>query len=102
MVLGKVIGKLLYIGIPARRKISYINLEIAFPELSKEEVESLNKDHFVTLGQGLIEAALGWWGSDAKIKKLSHIEDFHYLQDTLKNHNVILLGAHFFQPGSRR
>jgi KDO2-lipid IV(A) lauroyltransferase len=95
MALGKAIGKILYIVLPSRRKISCINLEIAFPELSARRRETLNREHFITLGQGLIEAALGWWGSDEKVKKLSHIEDFHYLEDTLKKHNVILLGAHF-------
>ena len=95
MAIGKAIGKLLYIALPARRKISCINLAIAFPELSVAERESLNRAHFISMGQGLIEAALGWWGSDTRIKKLAHIEDFDYLEDTLKNHNVILLGAHF-------
>ena len=95
MAIGKTIGKILYITLPARRKISCINLAIAFPELSVTERESLNKAHFISMGQGLIEAALGWWGSENKIKKLSHVEGLEYLQETLKNHNVILLGAHF-------
>ncbi len=95
MALGKTIGIFLYIALRSRRKISCINLAIAFPELSAIERESLNREHFISMGQGLIEAALGWWGSDTRIKKLAHVEDFDYLEDTLKNHNVILLGAHF-------
>ena len=95
MKIGKWLGILLYSVAASRRKISHINLEIAFPDLSENELETLNRDHFISMGQGLIEAALGWWGSDKKIKKLAHVEGFHYLQDTLKKSNVVLLGAHF-------
>jgi KDO2-lipid IV(A) lauroyltransferase len=95
MAVGKWMGILLYSVAASRRKISQINLKIAFPELSKPDLETLNRDHFISMGQGLIEAALGWWGSDKKIKKLAHVEGFHYLQDTLKKSNVVLLGAHF-------
>lgn len=95
MALGSAIGKLLFFSLPSRRKISDINLKIAFPELSNDERKTLNKKHFVTLGRGLIEAGLGWWGSNKQIKKLAHVEGFDFLLDTLEDHNVILLGAHF-------
>jgi len=95
MALGAVIGKLLYIALPSRRKISCINLEIAFPELTATQRETLNRKHFISLGRGLIEAALGWWGSDKKIQKLAHVEDLEILENALKDHRVILLGAHF-------
>lgn len=95
MAVGKWLGILLYSVAASRRKISQINLEIAFPELSKSDLEALNRDHFISMGQGLIDAALGWWGSDEKIKKLAHVDDFHHLRDALKDGNVIMLGAHF-------
>ena len=95
MSLGRGLGKLLYISLPARRKISCINLKIAFPELTHQELQTLNREHFISLGRGLIEAALGWWGSDEKILKLAHVEDLEYLESALKEGHVILLGAHF-------
>lgn len=95
MALGKGLGELLYTVLHSRRKISCINLEIAFPELTAEELESLNRQHFISLGQGVFEAALGWWGSDAQIKKLSHVEGIEHLHDALKDNKVIILGAHF-------
>ncbi len=95
MSLGKTLGILLYKVLPSRRKVSCINLEIAFPELSKDELQELNRKHFINLGQGSIESALGWWGSDKQIKKLKHVEGFEFIEDTLKEHNVILLGTHF-------
>ena len=95
MSIGKGLGKLLYIALPSRRKVSCINIEIAFPDLKPEEREALNRQHFISLGRGVFEAALGWWGSNNQIKKLAHIEGLEYLENTLKNHRVILLGSHF-------
>ncbi len=95
MAIGKLIGKLLYLAVPTRRKISCINLSIAFPELSATEIEALNRKHFISMGRGLVEAALGWWGSDKQIKKLTHVEDIDYLKAALKEGPVILLGVHF-------
>ena len=95
MSIGKALGILLYKVLPSRRKVSCINLEIAFPELNAKELIELNRNHFISTGQGILEAGLGWWGSDKKILKLSHIEGLEYLEKTLENDNVILLGAHF-------
>ncbi len=95
MALGTAMGKLLYIALPSRRKISCINLEIAFPELNTEQREQLNREHFISLGQGLFESAFGWWGSDKRIQTLTHIEGLEHLKNTLKQERVILLGAHF-------
>lgn len=95
MKLGEWIGKLLYWALPARRKISCINLQIAFPKLSKSEQETLNRQHFISLGQGLLEAALGWWGSEKKIKQLTHIEGAEYLEKAKNSPRVLLLGSHF-------
>ncbi len=95
MALGKGLGKGLYVALPSRRKISCINLEIAFPDLTRKQRETLNRAHFISLGQGLIEAALGWWGSDRKISKLAHSEGLEHIDKALKEGPVILIGAHF-------
>ncbi len=95
MAIGSGIGKLLYRLLPSRRKVSCINLEIAFPDKTLEEREALNREHFISLSQALFDSALGWWGSDSQIKKLTHTEGMEYLEDTIKDHHVILLGTHF-------
>lgn len=95
MGIGKGLGKFLYVAAPSRRKISCINLEIAFPDLTRQERETLNRQHFISMGQGLMEAALSWWGSDKDIQKLTHMEGLNYLEDTIKDNRVILISAHF-------
>ena len=95
MSIGKVLGKILYSAAPSRRKVSCINLCIAFPELSPDEISQLNKEHFISLGQSLIDSALSWWGSEAQIKKLTHIEGLDNFQKNFGEKRIMLIGAHF-------
>lgn len=96
MALGKHFGLVLYKLLKSRRTISCINLELAFPELSAEEHEQLNKQHFISLAQGLIEAAFSWWGNDKAISRLMHVEGEQYLIDALEeDKGVLCLSAHF-------
>ena len=95
MSLGKGLGILLYKTLPSRRKISCINLEIAFPDLNSEEIITLNRKHFINLGQSAFEAALGWWGSDVTINNLKFAEGIEHVEEALKEDKVILLGTHF-------
>ena len=95
MFIGKALGILLYKVLPSRRKVSCINLEIAFPDLTAKELTKLNRDHFISMGQGTLEAAMGWWSSDKKINNYSHIEGLENLKSSLEKDNIILLGAHF-------
>ena len=92
--IGKGLGILLYKVLRKRRQISCINLEIAFPELDAQELSELNREHFISMGRGILEAAMGWWGADNKIKKLAHIEGIEFLHKSLEEQNIILLGAH--------
>jgi len=95
MSIGSGLGKLLYLVAPSRRKVSCVNLSIAFPKLSQQEIINLNKEHFVSLGQSLMDSALSWWGSDAKIDSLTHIEGIEHFQEGKKRGRILLVGAHF-------
>ena len=95
MSFGVTIGKLLYIALPARRKISCINIEIAFPELSSKEREEVNRQHFISLGESLFHTSLSWWGTSSKIKKITKIEGLENLTKANKESGVILIGGHF-------
>jgi KDO2-lipid IV(A) lauroyltransferase len=95
MGIGKGLGKALYHLSPSRRKVSCVNLSIAFPSLSQKEIILLNKEHFISLGQSLMDSALSWWGSDKKIEKLTHIEGLEYFHQAISEGRVMLVGAHF-------
>ena len=96
MRLGKVIGKLMYKSLKARRHVTNINLTLAFPELSSKERDQLCVDHFISLGQGLMDLSLSWWGSDKKLQSLTRVEGLEYLQQAIESDKgVILLRMHF-------
>ncbi len=96
MRIGAVIGNLLYHAIPSRRKVSCINLKIAFPELSNQALNKLNKKHFISMAQGLLDAAQSWWGSTKRLEKLTHIEGIEHIKTAQDaGENILLVGAHF-------
>lgn len=96
MKLGARFGKLMYRLLTSRRRIANINLKLAFPELSDVERDKLCVEHFISLGQGIIDMTLSWWGSDEELESLSTLEGLQYLQQGLANDKaVILFGMHF-------
>ena len=104
LAIGKLLGLLMFYLLPARRKVCCINLALAFPELSPVDRKQLTKEHFISLGRGVIEMFYGWWGSPAKIQGLVDIEgQTHFEQALDKTEGVILLSAHFtsFELGGR-
>jgi len=95
MFIGKGLGKLLYLTISKRRRVSCINLQIAFPELDDKQLIALNKAHFISIARALMDSALSWWGSKSKVASLTHIEGMEHLEKARKEGNVMLVGAHF-------
>ena len=93
---GRLIGRLAFRLGRRRRRIAATNLELCFPELTDTQRQHLLSEHFVSLGIALIEFALSWWGSDAKLEPLAQIQGLEHLQCALQEGNgVILLSAHF-------
>lgn len=94
--LGKALGRLGYRVAAERRGIARRNLELCFPELSREERETLLRAHFESLGAYFIELALGRWASDRKLSSLITIEGAEHIGQALEDgKGVILLSAHF-------
>ncbi|MES9993400.1 MAG: LpxL/LpxP family Kdo(2)-lipid IV(A) lauroyl/palmitoleoyl acyltransferase [Candidatus Thiodiazotropha sp.] len=94
--LGRVAGKLVYHASPKRRHIAAVNLGICFPQLDEEQRERLLRDHFHSLGVGILMIGFAWWASDRKLRPLVEIEGLEHLQQSLKrDKGIILLSAHF-------
>ena len=68
------LGALLYRLAKSRRKVGLRNLELCFPHLPLAEREALLQAHFGWLTQSLLDRAVLWWASPARIKRLIHIE----------------------------
>lgn len=94
--LAKALGRLIHRVARERRAITRRNIELCFPELSREERDALALAHFEALGASLAELALGRWASDAKLEAMTRIEGAEHIRAALDaGHGVILLSAHF-------
>ena len=100
MLLGHALGYFLYFGLKRRRDICHTNLRLAFPQLLPEERKTLARQHFISLGKGLLETAMSWWGIEKSLQRLSKFEGIEHLLEHLGKNDpestgVILLSAHF-------
>jgi KDO2-lipid IV(A) lauroyltransferase len=96
MALGAALGWLLRVSLPRRRLIAMRNLEVCFPELSPAEREALLRRQFGSIGRGIFEIGMCWWGDPDALRARVRIEGLEHLQRELeKGKGVIILSAHF-------
>jgi KDO2-lipid IV(A) lauroyltransferase len=77
-------------------RIARINMGICLPELSDRQRELLLKEHFKSLGIGIFETAISWWGSHRRIAAMAELEGLAHLRAALeRGRGAILLSAHF-------
>jgi lipid A biosynthesis lauroyl/palmitoleoyl acyltransferase len=104
VVLGKAIGKLVYLFMKKLRKTAYSNISNCFPEKKQPQVTLLVKQHFDAIGISFFETANAYYGSNRKIKKLLSINNKHFFSDALRDEGGIILLCSHFMPlmlGSR-
>ena len=93
---GAATGAVMYRLMVRRRRIAETNLALCFPHLDDAARSRLVRRHFRSLGFGLVETALGWWGGEAPIMARSRIVGAEHLEAALaRGRGVILLGGHF-------
>jgi len=68
------LGALLYRLARSRRKVGLRNLELCFPAMPLAEREQLLKQHFGWITQSLLDRAVLWWASPARVKRLITVE----------------------------
>jgi len=95
LILGRALGRLLYLALPRRRRVAAINLALCFPELDEAQRTRLVKEHFASLGCSAFEIPMSWWASDERLAPLCHLQGLEHLQAAAaKGRGVILLSGH--------
>jgi len=96
MMMGRGLGFALRM-LPVRFvTIARRNIELCLPELTADQRKRMLHAHFASLGMGLFETALSWWGSPQRCLQLTRIEGMEHLDAALsKGKGAILLCAHF-------
>jgi KDO2-lipid IV(A) lauroyltransferase len=93
---GSTLGMLVYRLLPSRRRVARINLKQAYPGLSENEINTLNKNSFKSLGISIFESGSAWFKKSSVLKQQCQIEGKEHLDQAMaKNKGVILLTGHF-------
>ncbi len=96
MSTGRLIGRLARHLARRRRLIAQTNIRLCFPELDQRQQAALLKSHFLSLGQGVVETALCWWGRESQLRQRFVLVGEDHLRAAFdKGKGVILLSAHF-------
>ncbi|MFP5349956.1 MAG: lysophospholipid acyltransferase family protein [Gammaproteobacteria bacterium] len=94
--LGRGLGLLLYALHASRRHVVRVNVARCFPGLTQRAQERLVRGHFKAFGQALVDIALAWWASGARLKRLVRFKGReHYDRALGAGRPVILLAPHF-------
>lgn len=94
-IMGAILGWMAYYVVPSRRRVGEINLRIAFPDASDDEIRRRNKLCFRNVGIAAFELGLSWWQSE-KLLRYCEIEGLQHLQSAqAQGKGVIILTAHF-------
>ena len=95
MTVGSLIGRLAYRLARGRRHVAEVNIGLCFPQLDADQAEELVKAHLRSVGKGMVETALCWWGRESQLRKKRILLGGEYLQRGLeRGKGVILLSAH--------
>lgn len=101
MRLGRGLGRIMGALPGERRHVAEVNLSLCFPELSLAQRQDVLSKHFESLGMALMETALCWWASPARLRALlTQVEGLAHLEQALAQDNgsgrgAIVLIGHF-------
>jgi KDO2-lipid IV(A) lauroyltransferase len=94
--LGRGLGALLRIAMPARRRIAETNLALCFPERDASARAALLRAHFDALGIGLFEFGRAWWGSVDPMRRGLVVEGLeHVAEAQASGRGIIVVSGHF-------
>lgn len=95
-LLGRLLGRLLFMAVPKRRRIAAANLKLCFPELDESGQNRLLHAHAESIGFSVFEVGFALWSSQARIDRLVTLEGLDNISKPLeRGHGVIVLSGHF-------
>lgn len=95
MFLGDRLGDLTRWLARSRRRVTRINLEQCFPDMTPRQQTELLIANFRSVGRAFLEIGFAWWGRDAKVRALCHITGIEHLEAARNQwRGVMLLTSH--------
>lgn len=94
--LGRLLGRLARRVLKSRVHIARTNIRLCFPKYSADDQEKLLHDHFESIGMGIFETALTWWGASPQLSKRVHIEGLEHIHKAKEDgKGIVLVTGHF-------
>lgn len=94
--IGALLGWLLYRLAPARRRVTRINIQQAYPEYKEDDIKKLVKASYRSIGISIFEMALAWWAKRDYLRAHCTVEGMEHLEQALaRGKGAIMLTGHF-------
>ncbi len=94
VVLGNLLGTVLYWLAAPRRRIARTNLRLCFPNLTEEERTRISQAHFRYFARSFFDRFVLWYQPAERIRELVQLRGMEHL-DAVAGRPVILLAPHF-------
>jgi KDO2-lipid IV(A) lauroyltransferase len=96
VVLGNLLGDLLYWLAAPRRRIARTNLRLCFPNLTEAERNRISRAHFRYFARSFFDRFVLWYQPAERIRELVQVRGIEHLDAALAaGRPVILLAPHF-------
>ncbi len=92
--LGKLLGFVLYVLVPARRRVVQTNLRMCFPGWSQEQIQTTSRQVFVYFSQAWLDR--GWLWHAAPEVTLQRLQLTGALDALQGNEPTVIFAPHFF------
>ncbi|MCV2883605.1 LpxL/LpxP family Kdo(2)-lipid IV(A) lauroyl/palmitoleoyl acyltransferase [Aestuariibacter sp. AA17] len=94
-LVGKGLGKLLWVAGKKRVNIARKNLALCFPTMPESEREALVKLNVEHAGMAILEASIGWWWPNWRIRQITRVEGYEHVERIkAKGKGVLALATH--------
>ncbi|TWX59537.1 LpxL/LpxP family Kdo(2)-lipid IV(A) lauroyl/palmitoleoyl acyltransferase [Colwellia hornerae] len=96
LMLGRMLGRLLYKIGSSRKTVAMKNLQLCFPEMSSQERTRILKKNFENTGIALFETGMGWWWPDWRVRRKTKVVGLEHLEKAHREgKGVLLLTMHY-------
>ena len=93
--MGRAVGRLLLKMGSSRKRVALRNLELCFPEMTKQERQKMLKTNFENTGIALFETGMGWWWPNWRIKRKFTVLGVDNIEKAkAENKGVLILAIH--------